>query len=296
MPGDGPIGEAWLLSDRDDHPSVVADGPLKGQSLTQVLAHAPEEFLGKLSAGFSRFPVLLKFLDVSERLSLQVHPSDAYDNLLPDGETGKAEAWIILEGGPAARVLAGFKSNETADGVRKAIENGTLCDLLAGFTPLPGQAIFIQAGTIHSLRDAVVFEIQQNSDVTFRLYDWNQIDPRTGRTRPLQVEQALACLNFEKGPVGPLAVRVDQTMPVRRETILECEHFGVARIRGSQPFWVGAYDLPRVVVCIGGHGVLEHAGHSYPFAKGDLRVLPAAVGRCLCRPQDADVTLLEISI
>ncbi len=101
LPGDGPIGEAWLLSDRDDHPSRVADGPLKGQTLDQLLKQCPEQMLGKLAEQFCRFPLLLKFLDAHDMLSVQVHPSD--DNeLFTAGEHGKTEAWVVLEAGPKA--------------------------------------------------------------------------------------------------------------------------------------------------------------------------------------------------
>ena len=109
LPGDGPIGEAWLLSDRDDHASTVADGPLRGSTIRQLLEQSPEQMLGKLAGRFKRFPVLLKFLDVREMLSLQVHPADDRTDLLPAGETGKTEAWVVLEAGPRSRLHAGLK-------------------------------------------------------------------------------------------------------------------------------------------------------------------------------------------
>lgn len=97
LPGEGPIGEAWLLSDRDDHANRVADGPLKGRTLGQLLTPYPEQLLRRLAGRFRRFPLLLKFLDARKKLSVPVHPSDAYPNLLPPGETGKTEAWVVLE-------------------------------------------------------------------------------------------------------------------------------------------------------------------------------------------------------
>jgi len=97
LPGDGPIGEAWVLSDRDDHPSFVTDGPLKGKTITELLKQSPEQLMGKLAGTFSRFPLLLKFLDVSKSLSVQVHPSDSNVELIPAGETGKTKAWVVLE-------------------------------------------------------------------------------------------------------------------------------------------------------------------------------------------------------
>ena len=114
LPGDGPIGEAWLLSDRDDHPSRVADGPLKGLTIRQLLEQSPEQLLGKLAGRFQRFPLLLKFLDARDMLSVQVHPSDRQTDYLPAGEHGKTEAWVVLEAGPESRIYAGLNPGTTA--------------------------------------------------------------------------------------------------------------------------------------------------------------------------------------
>jgi mannose-6-phosphate isomerase len=108
LPGAGPIGEAWLLSDRDDHPSVVADGPLKGRTIGELMQQWSEQLLGKLAGHFRRFPLLLKFLDARETLSVQVHPSDQQTKYLPAGESGKTEAWVVLEAGPECRIYAGL--------------------------------------------------------------------------------------------------------------------------------------------------------------------------------------------
>ena len=118
----GPIGEAWLLSDRDDHQSCVANGPLKGQTIGQLLQQFPKQMLGKLARRFRRFPLLLKFLDVHEMLSVQVHPTKANKNLLPAGETAKTEAWVVLEVGPESRIYAGLKTGTTAAGLRLALD------------------------------------------------------------------------------------------------------------------------------------------------------------------------------
>jgi mannose-6-phosphate isomerase len=200
LPGDGPIGEAWVLSDRDDHESHVANGPLKGRTIGQLLEQSPEQLLGKLARRFRRFPLLLKFLDAREMLSVQVHPADARTDLLPAGETGKTEAWVVLEAGPESRIYAGLKPGTTADDLRRALTSGTVTDHLVCFTPKPGDGVFIPAGTVHALGgDVVVFEVQQNSDVTFRLYDWDHVDAKTGQPRALQVDQALACIDFVGG-------------------------------------------------------------------------------------------------
>ena len=295
VPGVDPIGEAWLLSDREDHDSRVADGPLKGMTIGALLALFPEQVLGKLFGQFSRFPLLLKFLDVNQALSVQVHPSDAYPELIPAGDTGKTEAWVVLDAGSEARIYAGLKPGTSASVLRQAIAHGTVADRLASFTPKPGDSVLIRAGTVHSLSDVVVFEVQQNSDVTFRLYDWDHSDPRTGQRRPLQVDQAMACIDFAQGAIGAATPGVQETQPVLRESLIHCDHFCVTRISGRLSFVVGAAQLPRVLVCLTGRGQLDHARGSYVFGKGDVLLLPAVVGACSCRPHGV-VTLLEVSL
>jgi mannose-6-phosphate isomerase len=295
LPDDGPIGESWLLSDRDDFPSLVADGPLKGKSIQQLLRLSPEGLLGDLVGHYTRFPLLLKFLDVQERLSVQVHPSDAYKELIPVGDTGKTEAWVVLKRGPEALVYAGLNPNTTVDVLRQAIAKGTVPDLLASFAPQIGDGFFIRAGTVHSLSDFVVFEVQENSDVTFRLYDWDRVDPKTGQPRSLQVDQALACINFNQGAIGSVIPHIHQMKPLPWERLVHCDHFGMWRVIEEFPLIVGAAGTCRVVVCLEGRAELEHAGVNYPFGAGDVLLLPAAVGACPCRP-DGTVTLLEISL
>ncbi len=296
LPGDGPIGEAWVLSDRKDHPSLVANGPLKGQTISQLLNHSREQLMGRLAGRFRQFPLLLKFLDVREMLSVQVHPSDAQTNLLPAGETGKTEAWVVLEAGSKSRIYAGLKPGTTPDDLRQSLKDKTTSDNLASFTPKPGDGVFLPAGTVHSLGDGVVvFEVQENSDVTFRLYDWDHIDAKTGRPRPLQVDHALASINFAEVTSGLVAPELEATTPVERERIFHCAHFWLWRLRGHAPFTVGAAGVPRVLVCIEGSGQVEHDAAMYAFEKGDVVLMPAVVGACAFRP-NREVNLLEIAI
>jgi len=292
----GPVGEAWVLSDRKDHPSCVANGFLKGQTITQLMEQSPDQLMGKLSGRFHRFPLLLKFLDAREMLSVQVHPSDAHKDLLPPGETGKTEAWVVLEAGPKSHIYAGLKPGTTADDVRQALRDGTVANRLLGFTPKPGDAIFTPAGTVHSLGgDVVVFEVQQNSDVTFRLYDWGHVDAKTGKPRALQIDQALACIDFGAGQGGLAAPVVETATPVERERLFHCQPFWLWRLRGQSPFTIGAPDVPRVLVCIEGTGQVEHGGAAYAVGKGDVVLLPAVIGACTFRPRQA-VNVLEIAI
>ena len=296
LPGDDdPIGEAWLLSDRDDHPSRVANGPFKGWTIDQLLKESPEQLLGELASRFRRFPLLLKFLDARELLSVQVHPSDRQTDYLPAGERGKTEAWVVLEAGPKSRVYAGLQEGATRDDLLLALANKSVADHLASFSPLPGDAVFLPAGIVHSLGDLVVFEVQENSDVTFRLYDWDHIDAKTDKPRDLQVEQAMACLDFAQTNVGPVTPVVETTTPVLRERIFDCEHFVLWRLCGELLFEVGAVGIPRVLVCLDGEGQLEHNGGVYAVNKGDVLLLPAVVGMCSFQPHGA-VCLLEIAL
>jgi mannose-6-phosphate isomerase len=296
LPGDGPIGEVWLLSDRDDHQSFVASGPLKGRTLGQLLEQWPEQLLGQLAGRFHRFPLLLKFLDARDTLSVHVHPSDRHTDYLPAGETGKTEAWVVLEVEPESRIYAGLEPATTADNLRRAIVNGAVEDHLVCFTPKPGDGVFLPAGTVHALGgDVIVFEVQQNSDVTFRLYDWDHVDAKTGQRRALQVDQAVACIDFAQGAIGPVAPVVEAVKPVLRERLFLCEHFGLWRLRGESPFTVGAAGMPRMLVCLAGDGQLEHDGANYAVGKGDVLLLPAVVGPCVFRPHSA-VSVLEISL
>jgi mannose-6-phosphate isomerase len=296
LPGDGPIGEAWVLSDRDDHASRVADGPLKGRTIGQLVEQFPEQLLGRLAGRFSRFPLLLKFLDVHELLSLQVHPADDRKHLLPAGETGKTEAWVVLEAGTKSRIYAGLKPGTTLDDLRRAVASGVVADNVASFVPKPGDAVFVPAGTVHALGgDVVVFEIQENSDVTFRLDDWGHVDPKTGRPRELQVDQALSAIDMAQGAVKPVAPVVEATAPVERERLFDCDYFRLWRLRGRSPFAVGAPGAPRVLVCLEGTGLVEHGGETYAAGKGDVLLLPAAVGACVFQPS-GPVTLLEAAL
>jgi len=296
LPGDEPIGEAWLLSDRSDHQSLVANGPLKGQSIGQLMGQFREQLMGKLASRFSRFPLLLKFLDAHEMLSVQVHPSDAHPELIPAGDTAKTEAWVVIEAEKGSHIYAGLRSGTTAGSLRQSLNDGTIADHLVCIAPRPGDAVFIPAGTVHTLgEDVVVFEVQQDSDVTFRLYDWGHIDLETKEPRALQVDEAFASIEFGESNSGLIAPRVETTSPVERERLFDCHAFLLWRVLGQDAFAVGATGEPRVLVCIKGSGKVTHEGTPYAVGKGDVWLLPAEAGVCAFQPS-GEVTLLEIAI
>jgi mannose-6-phosphate isomerase len=295
LPRDEPVGEAWLLSDRDDHPSRVSEGPLKGHTIAQLMQQSAELVLGRLATRFNRFPLLLKFLDVSGTLSVQVHPPDGKAGLIPKGETGKTEAWVVLEAHSGSRIYAGLKPGATSADLR-SLSKSTVNDCLASLMPVRGQGILIEAGVVHALGDGVVvFEVQENSDVTFRLYDWDHIDPRTGHPRALQVEQALACVDFAQGAIQPVVPFVEASQPAAFERLFDCTQFQLWRLQSAAPFRVGALNIPRVLVCIDGTGHIEYAGSDFTMEKGAVFLLPAVVGQCQFRPE-GPITLLEIGV
>ena len=229
-------------------------------------------------------------------LSVQVHPSDDPSELIPAGVKAKTEAWVVIDAEKGSQIYAGLKSGTTAGGLRKSLDDGTIADHLVGIAPKPGDAVFIPAGTVHTLgNDVVVFVVQQNSDVTFRLYDWGHIDPETKEPRPLQVDQAFSCIEFGASDSGLVAPRVETTTPVKRERLFDCHAFLLWRVLGQDQFIVGATAEPRVLVGIDGSGEIMHDGTPYAFGKGDVFLLPAEAGECAFQPS-GEVTLLEIAI
>jgi mannose-6-phosphate isomerase len=292
---DGPVGEAWLVSDRDDNPSMVSEGPLKGRSLAELVRDHPKEMLGTFAGRFTRFPLLLKYLDVAQMLSVQVHPSEKEPQLIPPGEQAKTEGWVVLEAKPESRIYAGLKPGAT-EAALKTLSMQTVDTLLPSFTPQVGQSVLIEAGDVHSLGDGVVvLEIQQNSDMTFRLYDWDHIDQTTGQKRPLQVDKALQCVAYDQGVITPVVPVVTSQDGVKRERLLASRHFQLSRVTAASGFKLGEDEGPAIVVCLDGSGSLACREQRFAMTKGDVLLLPAAAGVCAFVPA-GEVTVAEITI
>jgi len=296
LPANDPIGEAWILSDRDDHPSKVTDGPLKGKTIGELLSNFSEEIYGKKLAGkFKRFPLLLKFLDAQKVLSVQVHPSDDKKKYIPEGESGKTEAWVVLQKGTKGRIYAGLKPGTTETKLKQDLKKHTVADDLSSFKPNVGDSVFIKAGTVHTLQGLVVFEVQQNSDTTFRLYDWDRVDEKTGKPRDLQVDEALACIDFKQTDIGPVKPFVEKDESVLREKIFDSDKFNLWRLTGTSTFIVGKEDTPRILICVDGAGEINYDNTNYKLSKGEVVLLPAVVGECKFAPK-GKVILLEIAL
>jgi mannose-6-phosphate isomerase len=285
-----PTGEAWLLSDYNDSLSVVAEGPQAGKMLRDLLKESPERIVGRARMSQGRFPILLKFIHARQTLSVQVHPTDATAREL-EGPTavGKTEAWVVLEADPIARLYTGLLPGTTPERLRQAIASGNVEDLLFTHAPSPGDCLFLPAGTVHAIGAGVLlFEIQQTSDLTYRLFDW-------GRPRELHVEKGLASVDFTLGPCRPAYPTDEGHGRVRRISLAECEHFSLGSWDTTQPFRAGEAGKCRVLVGTAGQATIQHAGKSYRIGVGDVLLLPAEIGACDCVPQ-GPVTILECGL
>lgn len=287
-PTEDPVGEAWMLSDVDGNLSVVADGPYAGQTLRDLCARDPEVIFGKHVPPDGRFPLLFKFIDARQELSVQVHPNDEQAaRLKGPGHRGKTEAWVILDADPVtSRVYAGFKPGTTAERFRDVMAAGASPDVLHCFTPKAGDCVFLEAGTVHAIgANILLFEVQQTSDITYRLFDWNRVDAKTKQPRELHIEPGLACANFASGPCDPVVpVRVGDA-----DRLVDCRYFTVDHKHGHGPMTVGKDGECRVAVCLGGAGT---AG-GRPVRTGDVLLLPAGLGEL---PVSGSPRLLEIAI
>ncbi len=297
IPHDDPVGEAWILSDVDGSHSRVTDGPLAGTTLRELMAASAERLLGAAKAPQGRFPLLLKFLDARQELSVQVHPNDEQAAKLGAGKFGKTEAWVVLDAcSQTSRLYAGFAPGITAHDFRAALATRTTPRTLHSFAPSAGDCVFLEAGTVHAIgQNLLLFEVQQTSDITYRLYDWDRIDAKTKQPRQLHIDEGLACANFERGPCHPVGPAVEVRAGVRREGLVSCAHFTLERWTARAPFCIGAASRCRAVVCVKGSGELESRGVRFAFRTGDVFLLPAEIGECIAIPAE-EVTLLECGL
>jgi mannose-6-phosphate isomerase len=296
-PGPDPIGEAWMLSDCPDQPSVVADGPLAGRTLRELMERLPDRLLGNAKAIHGRFPLLIKFLHAREPLSVQVHPNDAKARELEGAAAvGKTEAWVILEADPTACVYAGLLPAATPDVLRKAIRMGMVEDLLYGMTPAVGDCFLLKAGTVHAIGGGLVlFEVQQTCDLTYRLFDWGRTDPKTGKPRELHLEKGLACIDYDIGPCRPARPTEEGHGRARRAPLADCEYFTLSRWEAARPFVTGSVGECQVLAGAGGRAVIRHGLGEYPIGLGDVWLLSAETGPVEVIP-DGWATILECGI
>jgi mannose-6-phosphate isomerase len=198
IPG-GRIGESWEVSSHRNGTSVVANGYLAGKSINDVIAEYTEKVLGKKFAGEKQFPLIVKIIDANDKLSIQVHPDDEHADKTR-GEAGKTEAWFVAHAKKDAQIIYGIKENITKTDFMQAVANNTLDAVINKIPVKPGDMIFVPPGTIHALLEGVVvYEVQQNSDTTYRVYDYGRTGS-DGKARELHTEKAIKVINFGQQP------------------------------------------------------------------------------------------------
>lgn len=202
----GPVGEAWLISDHPQHSSVVSSGSDAGQSLHDLVTRDPARVLGARAAlsGHGRFPLLLKIADAQAKLSIQVHPDNALALELGEDDDGKPEMWHILHADPNAKVYCGLTSDMARNDLESCIDRGDIADNLAAIEVSEGTSLFVPAGTIHAIGEGCLFaEIQQTSDLTYRIDDWNRVDA-DGNPRELHPEKSKRAIAYPTTHPGPM--------------------------------------------------------------------------------------------
>jgi mannose-6-phosphate isomerase len=282
----GITAESWEISGHETSPTRVNNGPLSGQTLPDVVARLGEKLVGHRSATYlapGKFPLLVKLLDANKPLSVQVHPRDDYAQTHENGELGKTEMWYILHAAPAAKLIFGLKPRITPELFRAQLAAGTLETCLHTLPVKAGDAIFIPAGSIHAIMEGIVLaEIQQSSNTTYRVYDWNRVGA-DGKPRPLHVDKAMDVINFNQVEPGPFTPRpVEKTAAMSREIISESPYFVVEKVTlsDSGQQYVGRCDGNTFEIwgTMAGHCQLDGADSRIDLPAIRFTLLPAALG------------------
>jgi len=274
-PGDD-FAESWELVDRPgSDQSVVAAGPLAGRTLGDLVRGHGGELLGR-HAPLAAFPLLFKFLDACRDLSVQVHPDDARAMRLVPPDRGKTEAWYVVDAVPGSRIYAGLAPGVGRDDLAAAIRVGTCANVLHSFEARAGDCIFIPAGTVHAIgAGLLVAEIQQSSDVTYRLFDWNRTGP-DGKPRPLHVEAGVEAVT-RFGPVAPVHPEATADPAVKR--LVASEFFLFDEVRPTGTWQIGGDDTCHFLAVLEGTVRFDDRWRLPPAGRGRTILLPAALGR-----------------
>ncbi|MEQ8208510.1 MAG: class I mannose-6-phosphate isomerase [Lacipirellulaceae bacterium] len=297
-----PIGEgddyaeSWEVVDHGDDQSVVEHGWLAGATLKELVEYHAGELFGGSACG-EQFPLLMKLLDCNRTLSVQVHPNDEQGAKLDPPDLGKTEAWVVLAAEPGSKIYAGLKPGVGREDLAAALVAGECEKCLHAFEPSPGDCVFIPAGTVHALgAGLVIAEIQQASDTTFRLFDWNRVDA-DGNPRPLHIEQSLEVIDYARGPVAPqeLLVIEEGSDGLSRERLVECDKFVLDRVRVSGSAELGGDDRFHLLSVI--DGSLQVAGDpaEAPLSLGQTALVPSAAGSFEVAAS-GETTLLDIRL
>jgi mannose-6-phosphate isomerase len=272
-------GETWEISGVKSDVSVVANGSLAGESLADLLSKYKDELVGKKN--FERFgnefPLLVKFIDANEDLSIQVHPDDKLAKERHNS-FGKTEMWYVIEADPGSTLIAGFNKELTQEEYLEKFNSGHLTDVLNKEDVKAGDVFFLPAGRVHTIgKGLLIAEIQQTSDITYRIYDFDRVDDK-GNKRELHVEQALAAIDYKHYP----EYKTKYT-PEKDETVhlVSCPYFTTNVLDFDKGTGKDYSDLDSFVihVCLEGAYELKYNGESYPVKMGECLLLPNTVGK-----------------
>lgn len=292
--GQDSCAESWEVCDHGDDQSIVANGPLLGTTLAAIVAEHGAALLGRHHPQ-PRFPLLAKFLDARRTLSVQVHPNDAQAALLDPPDLGKTEAWLVIDADEGGLVYAGLKRGFDRPAFERELHRGTgeLC--LNRFEPAVGDCVFIPAGLVHALGEGLlIFEVQQSSDTTYRLYDWKRVGA-DGTPRELHIGAGLDATDFSLGPVG-----VQQPRPTDqpgRTRLVACDKFVLDRCEADSELAatieIGGDDRFHLLAVLEGSCHIEGDPSGEPLPKGGTILLPASLGRVALKPTGS-VTLADV--
>jgi mannose-6-phosphate isomerase len=284
-------GESWELSTVEGDVSIVANGEWKGKSLTELINSFPDEILG--TAVYTRFgkqfPLLFKYLDAREDLSIQVHPNDELAKKRHNS-SGKTEMWYIMQADDNARIIVGFKENSNAAEYLENLKNKTLLSILDNVKVQSGDVFFLETGTVHTIgAGIVVAEIQQTSDITYRLYDFDRVDAN-GNTRELHVDLALEAINYNKVE----SKKSYTTNSNQSNSVVDCPYFTTNFIPLDGTISVSkSGETFTVYMCVEGSFEIEYNNSKTQYIKGDTVLIPAAMNAFIL---NGKASILEIYI
>jgi mannose-6-phosphate isomerase len=283
--------ESWEVADHREDVSRVAEGLLAGSTLRDLIRRLGPSLLGPALGPQRQFPLLVKFLDANQVLSVQVHPDDVLGRRLAN-DNGKTETWVIIHAEPGSVIYAGLRPGIGREEFAAALEAGEVEPLLHRFPARPGDCVLIPAGTVHAIGAGVLLaEIQQMSDATFRVYDWGRVGP-DGRPRTLHIAEALEATDFTRGPVNPLVPSLEPIEAGLRERLAHCPYFTLERLRLSRPARVGSAERFTLLLGLGGRADIRHAGVDHRLEFGQTLLLPASLGQCEIVPREGEATVL----
>jgi mannose-6-phosphate isomerase len=289
LPPGPPIGESWEITDRPEGVSVIANGPLAGQTLRWLMENHGAELLGGSAKTTAQFPLLIKILDAQDTLSVQVHPPAAVAAKL--GGEPKTEMWYITEAAPNAALFVGLKRGTTRDQFERAIGDGTVAAHIHEAKVKAGDAMFLPSGRLHAIGGGnVIFEIQQNSDTTYRVFDWNRVG-LDGKPRQLHVPEALASINFEDIEPGLIQSRYSRNPVMAVRYLVNDTLFRVdaCRVKRGKRFYFQSESV-QIIGVLAGRLNVEGGKEKLVLQAGQFTMLPASLGRTALEAE----TLVEL--